>query len=357
MKLNYQFKITLIIILCAVVLVTCSKNSTSGNNGAEEEDSRFAEVFSRAGNIDGLLSLVISKDEVIIGERYMHGGGPNRPHDVKSVTKSFTSALVGIAIDKGYLESVDQTLGGFISRPNNLEEYDPRIWDITIHQLLSMTCGLEWFEIGPRSEFSSWINSLNQVEYILHKPFVSNPGERFNYSDGAAHLVSVILSKATRKNTVDFAKEHLFDPIGIGEREWLTDKTEYNYGGVGLKVTPRDMIKFGTLYLNGGVVENTQVISNEWIVRSTTPKIHTELDESGPFSQYGYYWWLGSGANNIGNICIANGYGGQFIVIVPDHNLVVVATSNWSGIGRDSAQNQWNRVINLVLNDAIPAAL
>ena len=343
--------------LCIIFLLSCSRNSLSSNNGFETEDSIFSDAFTSASSISGLTSLVISNNNTLIGEKYLHGGGPNIPHDVRSVTKSFTSALVGIAIKEGFLESVDQTLGEFISRPNNPEDYDPRIWDITIHQLLSMTCGLEWFEIGPRSEFSEWANSLNQLEYILHKPFISEPGEKFNYSDGAAHLLSIILSRATNKNTVDFAQQYLFDPIGIGEREWLTDKIEYNYGGVGLKVTPQDMIKLGLLYLNDGMFENVQVISEEWISESTTFKIYTELDDSGPFSQYGYYWWLGPGPNNAGNICIANGYGGQFIVIVPDHNLVVAATSNWSGIGRDNAQNQWNRVINLILNEVIPAAL
>jgi CubicO group peptidase (beta-lactamase class C family) len=356
-KFTYQMKTVLVVVICAVALVTCSKNSASSNDGAEEEDSRFAEVFSRAGNIDGLLSLVISKDEVIIGEKYLHGGDPNRSHDVRSVTKSFTSALVGIAIDKGYLESVDQTLGEFISRPNNPEEYDPRIWDITIHQLLSMTSGLEWRELGGRSEFSTWSNSSNQVEYVLQQPFESNPGDTFNYNSGASHLVSVILSKATRKNTVDFAKEHLFDPIGIGEREWLSDNMEYNFGGHGLKIIPRDMIKFGTLYLNGGMVENTQVISNIWINESNAEKIPTELHESFPFPQYGYFWWLRPGPNVFGDIYIANGWGGQFIVIVPDHNLVVAATSIWSGIGSENADNQWGRIINLILSDVIPAAL
>ena len=229
---------------------------------------------------------------------------------------------------------------------------DERMEFINLNHLLSMSCGLDWHELGEYSEFGAWINSPDQIEYILNKPMVHQPGEQFIYSDGAAHLVSVIVSEATGMSTLDFAAETLFDPLGIGQSTLLEDNRGYNIGGAGLSVTPHDMIKFGNLFLNRGVINGRQIINPDWIDLSTSQKITTQI--SSPYgSDYGYYWWLDQAID----FYFATGYGGQFIVVVPEYEAVIVATCQWSGIGRDNANNQWIDVYELIIFQVIPAFL
>jgi len=215
-----------------------------------------------------------------------------------------------------------------------------------------MTCGQDWHELGSDSEFSDFANAPDQVNYILDKPIVNTPGTVFNYSDGAAHLISVILTKATGIDASAFADEHLFGPMGLGERTWYGDNRMFAYGGVGLCIGIHDMIKIGYLYLNGGILNGSQIVSSEWINTSTS--FHISTNNVIPFlKDYGYYWWLGS-ANGHNFIC-ANGYGGQFIFIVEELNLVVCSRSNYRGIDRNQAGENWYNILNVIINHILPA--
>jgi CubicO group peptidase (beta-lactamase class C family) len=210
---------------------------------------------------------------------------------------------------------------------------------------------LEWYEIGNYSEFNEWVSSPDQINYILAKPFVTVPGTYFNYSDGAAHLSSVILEEAARMSIVDFANQYLFGQLGLGQKSWLADNRGYNFGGAGLHITPRDMIKFGRLYLNKGIYNGQQIIPENWIDESTA--IHIPTNNAVPYGpNYGYYWWM---INECGHyIFYAMGYGGQFIFCVPDLNLVTAATCNWQNTG-GQADEYWYTIISLFMNNIIPA--
>jgi CubicO group peptidase (beta-lactamase class C family) len=296
--------------------------------------------------------LLVARNGVLVSEEYFQEeDGPESQHDVRSVTKSLTSALIGIAIEEGFIENVDQTLADFLVG-SVVDSLDEAKGQITIRQLLTMTCGLEWFEIGAYSEYNDWITAPDQIEYILNKPMVTTPGMVFNYSDGAAHLVSVILTEATGMNALEFAEQYLFAPLDISGRPWRTDNRGYNLGGVALEITPRDMLKFGTLYLQNGVYEGVQVIPAAWVSAST--ESHISTNNAVPFGpNYGYYWWIGRAYSH--DYYFANGYGGQFLVVVPDWNLVVVATGNWRGIGRDQAGEQWYNIISVIMNNVLGA--
>ena len=153
-------------------------------------------------------------------------------------------------------------------------------------------------------------------------------------------------------NTKDFAMKYLFEPLGIKEIEWETDNQEFNNGGSGLEITPYDMVKIGQLMLNGGVFNGKTIVSQDYITQSMQSKISTQNTMMFS-SDYGYCWWLGQ--NEKGNYAFANGYGGQFIVVVPNLNVIVVATNDWSGIGATTANSQWNQTMDIILNLIIPA--
>jgi len=314
------------------------------------DNAKIDAAYAKASQFANLKSLVISHNHAIIKEAYFNGGSATGRHDVRSVTKSVISLLVAIAIDKSFLKSTDQTLGEFL---------DPTIYTfsaeksaIKIKHLLSMTSGFEWEELQSVSGYNNWITSENQVQYLLNKPLVNVPGEYFTYNSAALHLLSVILTKATGMPTKDFALKFLFEPLGIVEIDWQTDKQGFYNGGAGLKITPLDMIKIGDLVLNEGVYAEKTIISAHNINQIFVSKIGTN-NTMLYGSNYGLGWWMDTNAK--GRYFFANGYGGQFIVIFPDLKLVVVATNQWSGITGTVNSEQWTRTLNLILTEIVPA--
>jgi CubicO group peptidase (beta-lactamase class C family) len=176
-------------------------------------------------------------------------------------------------------------------------------------------------------------------------------GQVFGYNTGASHLISVILTQATGKSTFQFAQEHLFAPLGITEISWAKDKQGNYIGGAALSLTPRDMLKIGQLYLQNGMYDGVRVVSEEWIKKASTFKIPS--NGAQPFGpSYGYFWWIGEAISH--DYFFANGYGGQFIVVVPDLNLVIVATNSWSDIPIGTANQQWYGTIEIIMNRIIP---
>jgi len=266
-----------------------------------------------------------------------------------SVTKSITATLVGIALEEGYLESVNQTVADFL--PVESETLNSALGQVTIRNLLTMTCGHDWHEIGAPSEFMNFVNAPNQLNYIFQKPIIHKPGTVFNYSDGAAHLVSVILTKAAGMSASEFADTYLFGPVGIGNKIWYTDKQGYSYGGVRLCLGNRDMLKIGFLYLNDGYYNGRQIVSSAWIDSVTSFKISTH--NLIPFlSEYGYFWWLGRAHGH--DFFCANGYGGQFILVVRELNLVISARTDYR-VSESRAGENWYNVLNIIVNRILPA--
>lgn len=346
-KLKYTLLLSLIILE-----FSCSEDSINSNteNQIQVNYNQLNSAFDSARNLGRIRFLTVSCQDTFNKTEFFLAGAETQAHDVMSVTKSVTSLLIGIAIDKGFISSVDVPIDEYI-RPL-VDDLDSSKGKITLRQLLTMSCGLEWSEIPGPSEFVEWYYSPDQLLYIINKPFVSIPGESFNYSDGAAHLVSVILTQATGMTANEFAQHYLFNTLGIGLRKWTTDNRGFNYGGVRLFLLPEDMLKIGKLVLNKGIWENDPVVSEEWINESTGFQIST--NNVIPYgSSYGYYWW-GASVNNY-DFFYANGHGGQFIVIVPAYNLIVAAATNWSGLTDQQAGNLWYTVISIIVNEVLPS--
>jgi CubicO group peptidase (beta-lactamase class C family) len=305
-------------------------------------------VLAEAGRIEGIRSFVVAQDGQIVAERYYNGAGPYSVHDVRSASKSVLSALIGIAIQQGFIESVDQTLADYLDPA--IFELDGQWAEVTIEDLLTMSAGHRWRELNGPSEYGEFVAAPDQVAYILSKPVVDPPGTRFNYSDGSAHLLSVVLTEATGMTAAEFAAEHLFQPLAIGSRTWRADNQGYTYGGFGLHISPYDMLTFGTLYLNEGRVGDQQIVPADWVGASTQARVAS--DDALPYGPgYGYLWWQGgTGAHDF---YFATGYGGQFIVNVPGLRLTVVATCLW-GYPRSQASQHWFEILDLIVDSVIP---
>lgn len=336
-----------ILIIFLLSLLSCSDSEVTST---EVDYAKLDAAFNSAAQITNLRSLTVSVGGKIIKTGYFGGGGAENVHDVRSVTKSVTALLIGIAIDKGYISSTDARLGSYIDTA--LYNITPAKAEITIKDLLTMSSGLEWEELVSVNGYNNWISAPNQIQYVLDKPLVNTPGQVFAYNSGALHLLSYILTKATGKTTLQFATENLFIPLGIGTRGWLKDRQGYYNGAAGLSITPLDMIKIGNLILNRGVYNGNRLVSAEYMNQMLTAQIAT--NNAQPFtSGYGYGLWLGSNGGSA--YTLANGYGGQFIVVVPAKQLVITATNQWSGISATEANNQWYQTLNLILTVILDA--
>ncbi len=336
--------------LVCLALSTLSCSETVTENDGVVDTARLDEAFIAARQFANLKCLVISQNGTIVREEYFNDGGPDIQHDVRSVTKSVTGLLIGIAIDEGIIPSVDQTIGTYIGPL--VERLNEEKANITIRHLLTMSGGFAWNELASVSEYNNWISSSNQVQYLMDRSLSSQPGRSFTYNTAALHLLSVIVSRAAHMRTDEFAQQHLFGPLGIGDRIWEVDRQGYNNGGAGLQLTPRDMVKIGKMMLDRGEVNGKRIVSAQWSDESVSPKIG--INASMDFSDgYGYCWWTGRTPK--GAYAFANGYGGQFILIEPSRRLVVAATNRWSGVPSAAANDQWYRTMDLLVNRVLPA--
>ena len=301
------------------------------------------------GKYDEVHSMLIFKDSKLVFEEYFQGhrykwDGENHhgewtswdkstPHGVKSVSKSITSIGVGIAIDKGFIESVDQSIFDYLPDHQHLKTSGKE--KITIEHLLTMTSGLEWADLGNESNdiVGIWYQDKDPITFILEKPLIHNPGTTFNYSGGNTIILGEIIKNASHMELDKFSEEYIFKPLEIDSSNWpLRFENGVIEAGGGLEMTARDMLKIGVTCLNNGVFNDTQIISKQWIEKSNTPySNNTNINIQGHSSgshDYSYSWWLKSYTKSGEEINMyhAVGWGGQEIIILPELNTVVVFT-------------------------------
>lgn len=278
---------------------------------------------------------VIVKDGVIVDEYYRDGYDQNSVFSLQSTSKSVTSALIGIAIDKGYIASVNVPIATYF--PQILDSGSEYKSQITIWNLLTHTTGLN---ASDTANWSEWLASDNWVDYVLERPATSRPGTVFSYFTGNTHLLSAILQQATGKTAYEFGKEYLFDPLDMDSVQCSTDPQGISDGGNGFAMNVYDMAKLGELYLNNGNWNGEQIISEQWINDSTT----LQFDRSSGSADYGYQWWVRTFGENAYPAYFAQGHYGQYIFVVPDLNLVVAITSHYEG----STSVYWQIMNNIV---------
>lgn len=264
-----------------------------------------------------MLSLLVVRHGYLVAEKYFHGDGPDTPFNVMSVSKSFLSALAGIAIDQGDLAGVDQPIAPFFAEYLGPDP-GPPLSDITVRHLLTHTAGFRWEETGESA--MAWENSADWNAYFLARPIDDEPGTTFNYSTAGTHLLATLLARATGRPLMDFAQQELFQPTGIQISRWDTDPQGNYYGGGQMYFRPIDLAKFGVLFMDGGVYDGVQVVPESWVEESTK-RLLSLPDGTG----YGYLWWRDVAAGR--DYYFAAGYGGQYIFVAPDVDVVVVVTS------------------------------
>jgi CubicO group peptidase (beta-lactamase class C family) len=262
-----------------------------------------------------MYSVLILRNDRIVLERYFQNEAPRHARNIQSASKSLLSALVGIAIREGYIQSVDQTAAEFLPA-HFASVQDPRKLDITLRHLLTMTPGFS-YQDNLYDLPGDWLAAA--ISY----PLVSEPGSAFRYSTLSSHILSAVLTEATGMSTCEFACHYLFQPLGITIDNWSRDPQGYYMGGVAMYFTPRELARFGLLFLHDGVWDGHPVVPGEWIAESMT---HHVSETGFPGVSYGYAWWLESARGY--EVHAAVGHGGQTIRIVPDLNLVVVTTAD-----------------------------
>ena len=277
---------------------------------------RLDGALDAAGDLPRLRSLLVSWRGTLVLERYYNGASATRLANIKSASKSVLSALVGIAIHRGHLHLRQPIVEFFPSLHSS--KSDPLKQQITVEDLLTMRSGLQ---STSNRYYGAWVQSRNWVEYALSRPLESQPGGSMDYSTGNSHLLSAILTRATGKSTWQFAQEFLARPLGFSLARWPQDPQGVYFGGNDMLMTPRQMVAFGELFRNRGEAGGRQIVPAAWVDESFVPRAHSRW--SG--QQYGYGWWVRELAGH--EVRYAWGFGGQFIFIVPDLELVVVTTS------------------------------
>ena len=316
----------LLTLFSAFLLMTTGMFAPAGNAAGENITANFESAREAATALPRLNSLLISHQGQLVVEDYFNGWQGSRPANMKSASKSVISALIGIAIDEGYIESVTVPIVEYF--PNHLSlQSSPEKLNITVEDLLTMQSGLK---TTSNRNYGKWVLSDNWVEFALNQPLVAEPGEAMLYSTGSSHLLSAILTKAAGIDSKSFAQQYLASPLGFSMSYWSQDPQGIYFGGNNLEMTARQMLAFGELYLNGGQAEGRQFIPRQWIESSYQP--HAESPR-GQGRYYGYGWWLRDLAGL--QVPVAWGYGGQLIFVIKELDLVVVATSDSTpGAGR-----------------------
>jgi CubicO group peptidase (beta-lactamase class C family) len=255
-------------------------------------------------------------------------------HDLRSVTKSVISALAGIAVGSGAIRSLEQPMVEWFPEYPELNTAERR--RLTLGHVLAMTTGLEWNEEvpynDPRNDEIRMTRDSQPLRYALSRPFAHQPGEEFTYNGGLTQVMAAVIERATKSSLEDYARTRLFEPLGITDVEWVGDLAGMPAAASGLRLRPRDLAKFGSLYLHGGQWNGKQVIPADWVQLSTRRHFpfrpRTGPDAGGEFG-YSYFWWYNCypTPNGLVEARTAVGNGQQRIFVLPGLDMVVTILS------------------------------
>ena len=284
-------------------------------------------IDNQIGQLDDLRGIIVIHNGEIVAEDYYSVYSESSLYNIWSVTKSYTSTLIGQVIDQGFINDENLVLN------NLLPDYgQPYLRSLTLENLLTMSSGY-YDGFG----YPAWISATTQELVWM---FYTFPGVFF-YNNSACHLNSHVLYYATGMTPAEFAEINLFPYLGIENPQWLSGNNGINDGSASLTLTLRDMVKLGQLYLQDGYSGDNQILSSEWIQEATSPQISTG---SPSLPNYGYLWWLFPEEGYL-----AYGYGGQFIAVFPERNLVVGTYSYMN-----STANYQDQLLNYIYNSIAP---
>lgn len=299
--------------------------STPAEQGLDPE--LVAQLYYNASRLETIYSLLLFKNGYLIAEDYFHTGSAEQQVNIQSVTKSITSALVGIALDQGCLTSLDQVMTEFFPEFES-QITDPRKRQITLRQMLQMRAGYPWEESHP----ALWEGLLSGhfLPLIKEFPLTTDPGTEFQYSNLTSYLLGVIVARSCEMDLKTFAQEHLFSPLGIEPGFWQQDWDGYYLGFADLNLTAHDMAKVGLMYLNDGVYADRQIVPADWVHDSL--QIYSEnawkisVGRNWRDNGYGYQWWSVRTGNH--RYSLAWGHGGQQIALLDELDMLIVVIAD-----------------------------
>ncbi len=316
--------------------------SLSSENVTAEPLKELIERITSGGYKSIRSILIVKNNKLVLEEYFPRVEGDRRaqafqrvsPHEQTSATKSVTSILIGIAIDQGLIRDGGEKISKFF--PEHARVFsDAGKEEIRLKDLLTMTAGLSWDEwilpySDPRNDHVQMLRNEDPIRYVLERPVVAPPGTKFAYSSGNSITLGQIIQSTSGMPVDKYAERFLFEPLGISDFYWAKYPGEIVQTGGGLFLRPRDMAKIGYLFLNGGRWRGKQIVSEKWIGESTKSHVEAgQIPKAARADGYGYQWWLSS--LSIGDRTVesysARGRGGQFILVVPEEQLVVVITS------------------------------
>ncbi|WP_298897527.1 serine hydrolase [uncultured Psychroserpens sp.] len=369
-KINiYSLKAVFMASLVAIIL-GCNTTKTENNklnylnqNKARLNDGLKAISDSTYGTIH---SVLIMQNNELIFEKYFNGWTKDSLHMMQSATKSVIATLMGIAIQEGYIQDVNQKVLSFYEH-KPIENINTWKEDMTIEDLLTQQHGLKWQEAPWNSPDNTWRKLLaTQGDWytsILSTPMECEPGTLFNYSNAAPVLTSGIIQEASKMSIDSFAKRYLFKPLEINSyRFWQGNDGPKNNGLALLFLTSRDMLKIGQLYLNNGRWNNKQILPTTWTKKAAkTPITENHRDNRFYRFGYGYFWWntpkaSGNNPETNSDIYLARGDGGQYIIIDPKHKIVAVITA-WDLQKGNYIFNLYTRYFQPEIHDVITPKL
>lgn len=352
MMVTRRYLFPAIFIILAAICAGCNKElqeipfepfvwegSTPVAQGMDPEMLDSAYIYaSQYGFIDGM---VVIRNSNIVAEAYYNGFTSTTPHNIMSVSKSMLSAITGLVLYGDYdLDLEDRMLDYFPQYVTG--DLDPRKQDITIEHLLTMRMGIEGEATDNYRVYAELHNSENWIKSTIEYPLVSDPGEAMRYNTFITHLLSGVITEATGLGTDEFGKKHLFTPMGIDIDYWEKDPQGICFGGNSMYVTPREMAVLGLLYLQNGMLNGKQIIPEDWVKHSLSPSTNlTHPNEWGSWKNYNYayLWWLGQFSEK--DSFMGYGYGGQFVIVFPELNLIVVTTAKNNVPPETTTTQEW----------------
>ena len=347
--------------LLVFILISCSDEPTGPESSSYNWPVSIPELqginpqliqqaFEQGNNRGFVDCIIVIRNGYIVAEKYYNGFSKDKPHSVMSVSKSFLSAITGIALRDGYIDGLGLKMLNFF--PEYIyPSIDLRKYDITLSYLLTMRMGIDHDE----NTYTQVYNSSNWVKTTIELPLLYDPGTRFSYSTFQSHLLSVIITKSSGMSTKELAERYLFAPIDIACTDWQQDPQGYYFGGNSMYFTPRNMARLGYLYLQNGMLDGKQIVPAEWVEKSLINSTNFNNLSWGDLDNYnyGYLWWLGEIKDY--QVFLALGHGGQFIINFPDLNLIVVTTADWQ-LDWEIADQHERSILSIVADYIIPAA-
>ncbi len=328
------------------VLANGVEHNTLANTGflklSHASADNLANVYFQASKSERMRALLIMHKGQLIAEGYFNGAGPETPQNLKSITKSLVSALIGIALRKGWISSLDEPIKNYL----DISEKIPA-GNITIRELLTMSSGLKAVDYGSIQQSENWVTTLVSQNVDTKQKGV------FHYDTGIMQLLTALLTKVGGSPIEELAQRELFTPLDASTNYWRTDSNGIAFGGADAYLLPRHLIKLGELYRLGGLNSNTQLLANNYVSDSITKQIlpknrtinHNTLQTHG----YGYLWWLIDLGGEAAYAAL--GHGGQILLVAPKRALVVLMNSRWPG---PSSSEHYHHLRDILVDGILP---